>query len=335
MEKTERQRTEILRAMTRFAAPMSSAKIAEYLATAGCQLRDRAVRLYLRQLTADGLARAHGRRGHVITEQGLAELRGARVFERVGYLSAKIDEMAFQMTFDLATRTGSVVVNISLVDPQHLTACADEIGQAFAKGYAMGNRLALLGPKETLGTLTVPTGKVGLCTVCSITFNGVLLKHGIPTASRFGGLLQFHDGQPIQFVELIQYEGTTIDPLEVFVRSSMTSFRSAIRDGNGLIGASFRELPADSREVVLQIGDHLSAVGLGGLLEVGQPGQSVLGLSVNAGRIGAAVVGGLNPVAVLTETDHQVECHALAGLLDFHRLFPYEELSRALKTRLR
>jgi len=115
----------------------------------------------------------------------------------------------------------------------------------------------------------------------------------------------------------------------------MTTFRSAIRDGNGLIGASFRELPADSREVVLQIGDHLSAVGLGGLLEVGQPGQSVLGLSVNAGRIGAAVVGGLNPVAVLTETDHQVECQALAGLLDFHRLFPYEELSRALKTRLR
>jgi repressor of nif and glnA expression len=335
MEKTERQRTEILQALSHFTVPSSSAKIAECLEAAGCQLSERAVRLYLNQLTTDGLAAAHGRRGHLITEQGLAELRGARVVERLGFLSAKIDQMAFQMTFDLATRTGSVVVNVSLVDPQHLIACADEIGQAFARGYTMGNRLALLAPRETLGTLTVPAGRVGLCTVCSITLNGVLLKHGIPATSRFGGLLQLRGGQPTRFVELIHYDGTTIDPLEVFVRSGMTAYRDAIRNGNGLIGASFRELPADSRERVLNLSDHLTAIGLGGLLEVGLPGQSVLGLSVNDGRIGAAVVGGLNPVAVLTEHDHRVECRALAGLLDYQRLFPYEELPRALRTRLR
>jgi len=335
MEKTERQRIEILQSLSRFAAPTSSAKIAECLAAAGCPLSERAVRWYLNQLTADGLAQARGRRGHVITERGLAELRGARVFERIGYLSAKIDQMAFRMTFDLATRTGSVVVNASLVDPDHLIAWADEISRAFAKGYAMGDRLAVLGPRETLGTLTVPEGKVGLCTVCSITFDGVLLRHGIPTTSRFGGLLQLRSGQPTRFVELIHYDGTTVDPLEVFVRSGMTSYRSAIRDGNGLIGASFRELPADSRAVALNISKHLSAVGLGGLLAVGEPGQSVLGLSVNAGRIGTVVVGGLNPVAVLTETDHNVECRAMAGLLDFHRLFHHEELARALKMRFR
>ena len=292
MDKTERQRTEILQALSRFAAPTTSSKIAECLETSGCQLSERAVRLYLNQLCADGLTQAHGRRGHVITEQGLAELRGVRVFERMSYLSAKIDQLTFQMTFDLATRTGSVVVNASLVEPQQLVPCVDEICAAYAKGYAMGNRLTVLGPGETLGTLTVPDDRVALCTVCSITLNGVLLKHGIPTTSRFGGLLQLRDGHPTHFVELIHYDGTTIDPLEVFVRSRLTDYRGAVRDGNGLIGASFRELPAESREVVLNISEHLSAIGLGGLLEIGHPGQSVLGLSVNAGRIGAAVVGG-------------------------------------------
>jgi repressor of nif and glnA expression len=335
MEKTERQRTEILQVLSRFSAPVSSGKVAQSLEAAGCHLSERAVRLYLHQMGIDGLVHGEGRRGHVITERGQAELKGARITDRVGYLSAKIDEMAFRMTFDLATRTGSVVVNAMLVDPQQLAACAEEIVRSFAKGYAMGNRLALLWPRETLGQLTVPAGRVALCTVCSITLNGVLLKHGIPTTSRFGGLLQLRGGQPTRFVELIHYDATTIDPLEVFVRGRMTAYRDAVRDGNGLIGASFRELPADSREVVLHISDHLSAVGLGGLLEVGQPGQAVFGLSVNAGRVGAAVVGGLNPVAVLTERDQRVECRALAGLLDFHRLIPADELPRALKSRPR
>jgi hypothetical protein len=294
-------------------------------------LSERAVRLYLNQLSSEGLVASLGRRGHSITDKGTVELRGTHVLDRVGYLSARIDQMTFKMTFDLATRTGSVVVNMSLVDPNLLADCVDEVCQVFAKGYAMGNRLALLAPGETVGVFTVPPDQVGFCTVCSITLNGVLLKHGIPTNSRFGGLLELRDGHPTRFVEVIHYEGTTIDPLEVFIRSRMTDYRGAIRDGNGLIGASFRELPEDSRETVLNISERLQAIGLGGLLEVGLPGQLLLGLSVSPGRIGAAIVGGLNPIAILTEMDHRVVSRALAGWLDYHRLFPYEELPKALQ----
>ena len=293
------------------------------------------MRLYLNQLGGEGLATSRGRRGHQITDKGLVELRGVDVLDRVGYLSARIDQMTFKMTFDLATRTGSVVVNTSLVDPRHLADCVDEVCQVFAKGYAMGNRVALLAPGETVGSLTIPPETVGFCTVCSITLNGVLLKHGIPTISRFGGLLEVRHGQPTRFVEVIHYDGTTIDPLEVFIRSRMTDYRGAIRDGNGLIGASFRELPEDSRETVLNISQRLSAVGLGGLLEVGLPGRPLLGLSVSPGRIGAAIVGGLNPIAILTEMDRRVDSRALAGWLDYHRLFPYEELPAALQPYLR
>jgi hypothetical protein len=333
MEKTQRHRVEILRVLSRLATRSSSARISQVLEAAGYPLSERAVRLYLRQLEQDGLTASQGRQGHVLTPGGWSALRSAHVSEGVGFLSARIDQMTFAMSFDLATRTGSVVVNVSLVDPKLLASCAGQVCDVFARGYAMGTRLALLAPGETVGQVTVPPGCVGFCTVCSVTLNGVLLKHGIPTTSRFGGLLELRQGCAMRFVEMIYYDGTTIDPLEVFIRGRMTDYLGAVGTGNGLIGASFRELPADSREVVQNLRERLSAVGLGGLLEVGLPGQAVVGQAVPVGRLGAVIVGGLNPIAILEELGHRLESRALAGLLDYHRLFPFEELPKALKAR--
>jgi len=191
--------------------------------------------------------------------------------------------------------------------------------------------LALLGPGETVGGLCVPKDKVGLCTVCSITLNGVLLKHGVPTTSRFGGLLELRNGRPTRFTEIIHYDGTSIDPLEVFIRSGMTNYNGAITDGNGLIGASFREIPEDSRDLVLYLADRLSEIGLGGFMEIGLPGQPVLGLPVSPGRIGSVVIGGLNPVAILEEMGYRIFLQALGGLLEYNRLFHFAELRKALR----
>lgn len=266
----------------------------------------------------------------MITEKGLAELRASQMLQRVGYLSAKIDQMTYGMTFDLVTRTGLVVVNMTVVDPRHLAACEEEIRQVFALGYAMGNLLALLPPGESLGDWIVPPDRLGVCTVCSITLNGVLLKHGVPSRSRFGGLLELRDGRPTRFVEMIHYDGTSIDPLEVFIRSGMTDYRGAVRDGNGLIGASFREMPEKARDLAVQLADRVSAVGLGGFMEIGWPGQPVLELPVSPGRIGVVIIGGLNPIAVLEEHGHRVDSRALAGLLEYSRLFHFDELPKAL-----
>lgn len=329
MDKKQRNRNAILGVLEKATGPVSSSRLARTLDGSGYDLSDRTIRLYLRQMDGEGLTEAHGKR--VITDKGRAELRVAQAVERVGYLSAKIDQMTFAMTFDLATRTGQLVVNTSMVSPHHLSKCLDQVCRVFAGGYGMGNRLALLGPGESVGGLTVPPDKVGFCTVCSITLNGVLLKHGVPTLSRFGGLLELRAGRPTRFVEMIHYDGTSIDPLEVFIRSGMTNYSGAIRDGNGLIGASFREMPGDSRPLVLQLGDRLTAIGLGAFMEVGLPGQLVLGLPVSPGRIGSVVIGGLNPIAILEEVGYRVFSRALSGLLDYSRLFSYQELPGALK----
>jgi repressor of nif and glnA expression len=334
LDKIERHRAEILLVLSRAPEPLNSAEIAQHLDKAGHSLNERTVRLYLQQMDAEGLTHRSGRRGSSITQKGIAELHVADVRQRVGYLSAKIDQITYNMTFDLATRTGRVVVNTSIVDPRHLAESADQVCEVFAKGYAMGNRCALLGAGESVGDMTVPAGMVGFCTVCSITLNGVLLKHGVPTASRFGGLLELRGGRATRFVEMIYYDGTSIDPLEIFIRSGMTNYRGAIQDGNGLIGASFRELPEDSLDLVLNLGERLSAIGLGAFLEVGMPGQPVLGLPVSHGRIGSIVIGGLNPIAIFEEMGHRVYSRALSGLLEYNRLSSYEELPGMLASYL-
>lgn len=308
----------------------TSAQITDALVKQGHDLSERTVRLYLKELDEAGLTKNLGRRGRVLTDAGRASLGTFQTFSRVGFLSAKIDQMTYRMTFDLALRTGTVVVNTTLVAPDQLRSCVDQICRVFKGGFAMGNLVGLLGPGERLGDLVVPEDRVALCPVCSITLNGVLLKHGVPTRSRFGGLLGLKDGKPIGFLEMINYDGTTIDPLEVFIRSAMTNYMGAITDGNGLIGASFREMPAASRDLVVDLAEKAAAVGLGGFREIGQPGQALFNIPVTEGCVGAVVIGGLNPVAVLEEMGLRVVSHALSGLLDFNRLFHYEELKSRL-----
>lgn len=329
MDKKERNRVAILSALNKIGAPTNSVRLTEFLAAAGHNLSQRTVRLYLKELEAEGLTASRAKR-RTITERGSAELRASQTLQRVGYLSAKIDQMAYNMTFDLVTRTGLVVVNMCVVDPDHLAACADDICRVFTRGYAMGTLLALLPPGESLGDWTVPPDKLGVCTVCSITLNGVLLKHGVPTTSTFGGLLELRDHRPTRFVEMIHYDGTSIDPLEVFIRSGMTDYSGAIRDGNGVIGASFREMPEKARDLAVQLTDRVSAVGLGGFMEIGWPSQPILEVPVSPGRIGVVMIGGLNPIAILEEQGYRVHSRALAGLLEYNRLFHFDELQKAL-----
>lgn len=322
----------ILRLMRGHEGPLTSAQVADALACTGQEVSERAVRLYLLDLDRQGLTRSLGRRqGRVLTDRGLEELLAGQTLQRVGFLSARIDEMTFGMTFDLHRRSGGVVVNVSLADRDAMAACIDDVCTVFARGYAMGHLACLLAPGERMGDVTVPDGMVGFCTVCSVTVNGVLLKHGVPTHSRFGGLVELDGGRATRFSELICYDGTSIDPLEVFIRSGMTDYHGAINSGSGRIGASFREFPARSRDLVQSLCDRMNEIGMGALLALGMPGQTLMDIPVSDGRVAAVIVGGLNPIAILAERGLRVQPRALSGLMEYNRLFRYEELPERLR----
>jgi len=331
MDKREKKKLAILETLNRSSGSLSSASITELLTAQDVDISERTVRLYLQELDQEGLTENRGRRGRVITDKGKREAGTFRVLERIGLLSGKIDAMAYRMDFDPALRRGSVVVNVSTIPLKEFTAERRKlIEKVFKKGYSMGQLLALFEPGESYEGFQVSEGHVGIGTVCSITLNGVLLRRGIPTFSRFGGLLELRDGNPTRFVDIIHYDGTSIDPLVVFIRSGMADYCGAVNTGNGRIGASFREFPADSIDAVHSISDQLETLGLGSLLCLGNPGQNLYGVPVGPQRVGAIIIGGLNPMSIFEETGVRIQSSALSGLVDFNRLFHYSELKDRL-----
>ena len=329
-DKKQHNRIAILEALRDAGETVGSEQIAASLLSRGLDLSERTVRLYLKRFDDEGFTVNVPKHGRSLTAHGLRELDVSTALTRVGYMSARIDRMTYRMTFDLATRSGSVVVNMSLVRLEDLRLRLDSFLKVFEKGFAMGTLVGLLQPGEALEDMVVPEGYLGLCTVCSVTLNGVLLKHGVPVRSLFSGLLELKDGQPRRFAEIIAYEGSSIDPLEMFIRGGLTDYLGAIRNGNGRIGAGFREIPAESHGRVVALAETLGRIGLGAFLEIGLPGRSVLNIPVREGCCGVVVIGGLNPMAVFEESGIRIQSRALSGTLDFLEMFPFHELPSRL-----
>ena len=197
-------------------------------------------------------------------------------------------------------------------------------------GFHRGHQFILRTCRELIGK----AGQVALGTVCSVTLNGVLLSHRIPATSRFGGVLELVKGEPVRFTDVISYDGTSLDPMEVFIKSGLTRVRSAAASGNGRIGASFREVPSCALDEVKAICQKLAEVGLGQRFVVGRPNQPLLGFPVPEGRTGLIVTGGLNPLAAVEESGIPTQNFALCQLYEFEQLHPYPALATELGVRL-
>ncbi len=327
-----KQKVAILRILREAGGAASSALIARQLKSYAVDLSPRAIRLYLQEMEHEGLvqpARRGRSGGSAITPRGLREISDALVMDRIGLTSARIDELAFRMNFnpDLAHPAGLVVLNMTFIAEKDFAAAVAEMVPVFTAGLAMGDHVALFRPGENAGSFQVPAGRIGIGTVCSVTVNGVLLNGRIPTLSRFAGILELYGGRPVRFTDLIAYEGTSLDPLEIFMKSGLTRVREAARTGNGRITASYREIPGFAVGEAEKLLLRMRAVGLNGLLMLGKPNQPLLGITPQEGRIGMIVVGGLNPCAAFHEAGVVAEDTAMAQLIEFRCLRRYHELA--------
>lgn len=332
MQKRERIQLAILKILAEANAPMGATRLRNSLLSAGIEVQTRTVRFHLLHMDKLGLTQSVSRRaGRTITRKGREEMSRANVIEKVGVVSAKVDNLAYQMTFRPGTPAGSVVVNVSMIYPEHVNRALNEMKLVFRNNLAIGSRIVLAQPGEIVAQAVVPQNYAAIATPCSITVSGILLHQGIPVKSRFGGLLEVRNRTPVRFVELIEYQGSTMDPLEVFIQAKMTRVRDAIVTGSGILCAGFREVPSVAVEDVRRVERQMRAVGLGGIVEIGKPNQPLLGIPVSEGHAGMIVYGGLNPIALLHESGIPVKIKSLAGLEEFSSLKTVEEYQRRLR----
>ena len=327
----------MLRVLRDAGAPIGSAQIAEDIRLYGIDLGPRSVRLRLKELAAEGLV-AESRRGRgggrTITEKGIAEIGDALVRDRVGFASAKIDSLACRTTFDPATATGDVVLNLSTAHASLIRPVLREMLPVFASGFCMGRYVRVFEPGTRIGQFTVPSGKVAIGTVCSVTVNGVLLSRGIPMVSKFGGILEVRNRQLLRFTDVIYYESTSLDPLTVFIKGGLTSMENICRTGSGRVGASFREVPTCMLPLVKKTLDQLQSLGLGCVLTIGKPNRPLLGFPVSEGRTGLVLCGVLNPLAAVEQSGVSPGNSAMAEIFDFAKLETYTDLAERFDVEL-
>ncbi len=326
MEKTDAKRLLILKILSEEDEPLSSQIIKERLQERGTSLSERTVRFHMLAMDKAGLTEYKEKKGRYLTADGYKELARNQVYDRVGFLSSRIDELSYQMNFNWKRQKGTVLVNVSLVPLENSSVVYHLMAPVFESGLTMGQKVAVFRPGDKVGDLEVPQGYFGLGTVCSITLNGVFLSCGIPVTSVFGGLLEVSGSRPDRFAAIINYNGTSLDPLEIYISSGMTNCRGAAEAGHGYIGASFREIPAGSLDQVTEVHGKLTEMGLGGILKIGYSGHSLLDIPVADGRVGIITAGGLNSISALAEADIQVKSKALSGMIEYDRLIMYTDL---------
>jgi hypothetical protein len=323
----ERKVLTILKVLSDSRGALGARVIARHLEDHGIELGERAVRYHLKLMDERGLTQLIGRRdGRVLTEQGIKEVRNALVKDKVGFAISRIELLAFRTSFDPQNRTGSVPINVSFFPKDQLGKVVQAMRPAFAKELCVSHLVALAQEGEKLGELIVPGGKVGLATVCSIVVNGTLLKVGVPIDSKFGGLLQIRNSQPLRFIELIHYAGSSLDPSEVFIKAGMTSVIETARKGDGTILANFREIPALCQSIAEDVITKLKEAGIGGLLIMGKTSEPVCQIPVELNRIGIVLIGGLNPAAAAKEAGIDVENYAMSTVVEYKNLIKFEEL---------
>jgi len=320
----------ILRVLEKHEDVVGSIELSRELLNHGIELSERTVRHYLKLLDHMGMTRVQGKRGRTITEKGKGELNKAFVSERINFIISKIDSLSYLTDFNVDTLQGNIILNISFFSEKKLRDVVKIMAQVFASPYVMSNKIILAKGGERIGDVQVPEGCVGLATVCSITLNGIFLKSGIPVTSRYGGVVEIEDGAPRRFTSLISYEGSSMDPLEILIKSRTTDVTGAIAHANGRILASFREIPVVSMKEAEALREKMSRKGLGGSILLGKPNQPMLDVPVGVDKVGLLVVGGLNPIAAAEEAGISTESKAMSTLYEYSRLLAFNDAVSSL-----
>ena len=322
----ERKTIAILRILSQSSEPVGARVISHNLKGQGIELSERAVRYHLKLMDERGFTESVGRDGRLITRLGREELESALVSDKVGFVASKTELLAYQTELDIEKLQGKVPVNISFFPEKQFGKAIETMKRVFQAGICVSELVAVGHQGENLGGITIPQGKIGLATICSVIINGALLKAGIPVEYKFGGILQIKNRKPLRFVELILYSGSSLDPAELYIASKMTSVGQAARKGEGRILANFREIPAMCQPATEEVVARLRDINLDGLLMMGEVSKSLCGVPVELNKVGIILIGGLNPVAAVVESGIEVENRAMSTLMEYQDLIKFWEL---------
>jgi hypothetical protein len=312
----ERKLIEIMRVISESEKPIGARNIADELNNRGYGIGERAVRYHLRILDERGFTKKYGYAGRKITELGRKELGDALIGDRLGFVITRIEELIYQTNYDIRSKEGDVIINLSYLDKDDFDDTVEIMKYAAESGVVISPRVRIF-EEDSDSDIYVPPGKIGIATVCSITFDGLLLKNGIPVKTSYGGLLQIENQENIRFLDLISYNGTSIDPIKIFLNRHATSVLDVMDNGTGRVLANMRQIPASAIEKAEEVLKLALESDISGSIMIGEPGEEVFGAPVDIGRSGIPVIVGINAIAAVEEAGIEVVTHPVSKVLEY------------------
>lgn len=298
---------EILRILYTKNETLGAKLISEELKKRGYYLGERAVRYHMHMLDEKGFTEKVGYRGRKITEKGLDELKKGLVYNQVDFTYTRFEEKMYKVTLNHLTSNGSVIVNLSTINDEMSKRVIDDF---FKEGLTVSQRYNYYEQNDAMV----------IETVCGNTIDGIFQKNGIITKPLYGGLLKVEDYSPVMFTEQIAYEKTSVTPLEAFSGNDNTSVLDVANEGTGVIPANFRIIPASKKEDALKILDSLNKIGIGGVIDVGNSGESVLGIPVPKDMVGITIIGGVAPLCAAQEAGYNLNIKVADSFAEYSQM---------------
>jgi repressor of nif and glnA expression len=314
---SQRRLIEILRVIDEGEKPIGARAISDALCNRGYEQGERAVRYNLKILDELGFTKKQGYSGRALTPLGIRELEDALVDDRIGFVNTRIEEYMYKTTFNPDTLRGDVIANISIINKRDFDRAAEIIKKVSDAGYAISRRILLLDEGDNLATIEIQSGCLGIATVCSITLDGMLLNHGIPVNTSFAGVVKINNGNPAEFIDLIAYAGSSLDPMKVFMGRKMTRIADAVNRGTGRVLANVREIPVAAADQARGLLEKSFAVEINGLIRTSMTGEPNLDCPVSPGKIGIALYAGVNGPQAIEESGIEISTMPISTLVDY------------------
>ena len=228
---------------------------------------------------------------------------------KLPFLLSKSWNLIQQVDFDVETRKGDIISNVSYLKKDKL----DEALEIMEETYASNPKY--INPYYKIVDHPTDDTKVGIATICSLSIDGLLINNGIMSNPKYGGLLELTE--PPLFIDLISYNGSTVDPHKIFLAKNMTSITRNI--GPNKILASLKELPYISRDYSVYLLDILKNIGFS-IYKIGKPRELIYNAKVDNYNFGVVAGSGLNSIGAIKEKGIDIEVKAIAKLLPFEKM---------------
>lgn len=228
---------------------------------------------------------------------------------KIPFLLSKSWNLIQQVNFDVEKRKGNIISNVSYLDKNQLDKALDIMDETY------NNNPKFINPYYKLIGHPTDSNKIGIATICSLSIDGLLINNGIMSTPKYGGLLELTE--PPLLIELISYNGTTIDPHNIFLSKNMTSITG--NNGTTKILASIKEIPNISRDYAVHLLEILNNIGFS-IYKIGKPRELVYNAKVDNYNFGVIAGGGLNSIGAIKEKGIDIEIKAIEKLIPFENM---------------